>query len=245
MNSPTAETRVVHYYAGWPGKVLCEGKTSLPVSPISSIRHDHVTCMECLRQLIYTHPLLVSAAASFAERRNAEDTDRDRLQNLKGADLVDQASVNVMLKPAITDEWGTPQWLFDALDKEFGFTLDPCSDGVNAKCKKFFTPTENGLLMSWGTETVFMNPPYSEVDAWMRKAYGAAQEGATVVSLIPARTDSGWWHEYAMKSEVRLIRGRLRFGDDRKRFGGNGAAPFPSAIIVMRPREFKLVSYTP
>lgn len=144
---------------------------------------------------------------------------------------------NVLLAQPVTDVWATPQWLYDALDKEFGFTLDPCSDGTNAKCEKFFTPTENGLLRDWGTEVVFMNPPYSEIDEWMRKAYGAALEGATVVCLIPARTDTRWWHEYCMKAEIRFIRGRLKFGD------ADTGAPFPSAIVVFRPREFKLVSY--
>jgi phage N-6-adenine-methyltransferase len=147
------------------------------------------------------------------------------------------ADITALLQQPETDVWATPQWLFDALHKEFGFTLDPCSDGKNAKCKKFYTPQENGLLRDWGRETVFMNPPYSEVDVWMRRAYGAAQEGATVVCLIPARTDTSWWHDYAMKGEVRLIRGRLKFGD------AENSAPFPSAIVVFRPKEFKLVSY--
>lgn len=136
-----------------------------------------------------------------------------------------------------SDEWGTPRWLFDSLNKEFGFTLDPCSGGENAKCVDFYTMRENGLLRDWGIETVFMNPPYSDVAAWMRKAYGAAQEGATVVCLIPARTDTAWWHDYVMKGEIRLLRGRLKFGD------AENSAPFPSAIVVFRPREFRLVSY--
>lgn len=144
---------------------------------------------------------------------------------------------SVLLQQPASDIWATPQWLFDALNKEFGFTLDPCSDGSNAKCPKFYTPRENGLLRDWNTETVFMNPPYSEVDEWMRKAYGAALEGATVVCLIPARTDTQWWHDFVMKGEIRFLRGRLYFGD------GDGRAPFPSAISVFRPREFKLVSY--
>jgi phage N-6-adenine-methyltransferase len=137
------------------------------------------------------------------------------------------------------DVWSTPQWLFDALDKEFGFTLDPCTDGTNGKCAKFYSAQENGLLRDWGTETVFMNPPYSECDAWMRKAYGSAQEGATVVCLVPARTDTDWWHEYAMKGEIRLIRGRLTFG------AATAPAPFPSALVVFRPRVFSLVSWEP
>ena len=143
---------------------------------------------------------------------------------------------SILLQRAVTDVWATPQWLFDALNKEFGFTLDPCSDGENAKCEKFYTTAENGLLRDWGTEVVFMSPPYSEIAEWMRKAYGASQEGATVVCLIPARTDTAWWHRFCMKSEIRLLRGRLKFGDS------DNSAPFPSAIIVFRPREFKLVS---
>jgi phage N-6-adenine-methyltransferase len=151
--------------------------------------------------------------------------------------LLTVADLAALLGPGETDIWATPGWLFDALHKEFGFTLDPCCDGSNAKCSKFYTPRENGLLRDWGTETVFMNPPYSDVGDWMRKAYGAAQEGATVVCLVPARTDTQWWHEYVMKGEVRLLRGRLKFGD------AENSAPFPSAIAVFRPREFKLVSY--
>jgi phage N-6-adenine-methyltransferase len=134
-----------------------------------------------------------------------------------------------------TDVWATPQWLFDALDKEFGFTLDPCTNGENAKCAKFYTMQDNGLLQNWGGECVFMNPPYSECKAWMGKAYGASLEGATVVCLVPARTDTDWWHEYAMKGEVRLIRGRLKFGD------AVNPAPFPSAVIVFRPRSYRLL----
>lgn len=149
---------------------------------------------------------------------------------------------SVLLQPPVTDVWSTPQWLFDALNREFGFTLDPCSDSDNAKCDLFFTMAENGLLRDWGRETVFMNPPYSDVGDWMRKAHGSALEGATVVCLVPSRTDASWWHDHAMKGEIRFIRGRLRFGDTEKRFGGSGGAPFPSAIIVFRPREFKLVS---
>lgn len=137
-----------------------------------------------------------------------------------------------------TDVWETPLWLFDALDKEFGFTLDPCASPDNAKCERYFTMDDNGLLRDWGRETVFVNPPYSECDVWMRRSYGAAQDGATVVCLVPARTDTNWWHDFAMKGEVRLLRGRLRFGD------AEANAPFPSAVIVFRPREFRLVSYT-
>ncbi len=140
-----------------------------------------------------------------------------------------------------TPEWATPQWLFDALTKEFGFTLDPCSTHQNAKCERHYTREDNGLMRSWAGESVFMNPPYGdEISAWMAKAYGEAEyHGATVVCLIPARTDTRWWHAYAMKHEIRLIQGRLVFGD------ATDSAPFPSAIVVMRPLRFKLSAFCP
>jgi site-specific DNA-methyltransferase (adenine-specific) len=138
-----------------------------------------------------------------------------------------------------TPEWATPQWLFDALDAEFQFTLDPFATAENAKCKRFYTREDNGLLKSWAGETVFMNPPYGEeIGQCMAKAHGAAMhDGATCVCLVPARTDTAWWHNYAMKHEVRLLRGRLKFGD------AIADAPFPSAIIVMRPGSFRLMSW--
>mgnify|MGYP000845509243 FL=1 len=133
--------------------------------------------------------------------------------------------------------WETPRWLFDALDKEFGFTLDVCATADNAKCDRFFTEADNGLLKDWGTEVCWMNPPYGrEIGEWMAKANNAANMGATVVVLIPARTDTEWWHKYAMKHEIRFLRGRLKFGEATE------FAPFPSAIIVMRPVTFKLCS---
>lgn len=138
-----------------------------------------------------------------------------------------------------TDEWATPQWLFDALHKEFGFTLDVCSTHENAKCRRHFTRDENGLKTSWAGEICWMNPPYgTTIKYWMLKSYeSSAHEGATVVCLVPARTDTAWWHLFAMKHEIRLLKGRLKFGD------GTGSAPFPSAIIVMRPSSFRLSGF--
>jgi len=138
-------------------------------------------------------------------------------------------------------EWATPQWLFDALDREFGFTLDPCATAGNAKCKRFFSRADDGLRQSWAGEVVFMNPPYGrEIAAWMRKAWESALHGGdTVVCLVPARTDTNWWHDYAMRGEVRLLRGRLKFG------GAKYGAPFPSAVVVFRPTGFSVKSYEP
>lgn len=137
-----------------------------------------------------------------------------------------------------SDEWATPQSMFDALDAEFRFTLDPCSTVSNAKCILYFDRAANGLLKSWANAVVFMNPPYSEIESWMAKAHGSTRDGATVVCLVPSRTDTQWWHSFAMKHEIRFLKGRLKFGDCAD------PAPFPSAIIVMRPSGFKLESAT-
>jgi phage N-6-adenine-methyltransferase len=92
-----------------------------------------------------------------------------------------------------TDEWGTPQDFYDALDREFHFTLDPCSTALNAKCKRHFTRKEDGLVQPW-TGTVFMNPPYGRaVGQWIRKAWEESRLGATVVCLIAARPDTAYW----------------------------------------------------
>jgi phage N-6-adenine-methyltransferase len=122
-----------------------------------------------------------------------------------------------------TDEWATPQEVFDALNAEFNFTLDPCATPENAKCKKFYTREEDGLSKSWKGETVFMNPPYGrEIGKWVAKI---SQEGG--VALLPARTDTRWFHDHIYnKAEIRFIKGRLKFG------GSKNSAPFPSMICV-------------
>ena len=144
--------------------------------------------------------------------------------------------VQKSLFSSATSEWETPQWLFDALAAEFDFTLDPCATHESAKCAKHFTREEDGLSRNWQDHTVFMNPPYGrEIARWMRKAYESSRSGATVVCLVPARTDTAWWHRWAMKGEIRLLRGRIRF------VGGRHSAPFPSAVVVFRPPAFGIV----
>jgi len=134
--------------------------------------------------------------------------------------------MNPGMYSSATPEWATPQKIFDELNAEFQFTLDPCASKENAKCQKFFTREDDGLNQKWDG-VVFMNPPYGRgIGEWVRKAFDSAMEGVTVVCLLPARTDTKWWHEYCMKGEIRFIRGRLKFGD------GKNSAPFPSAIII-------------
>jgi len=130
-----------------------------------------------------------------------------------------------------TNEWSTPIDTFNELNKEFNFTLDPCSTKENAKCDKFFTIEDDGLLQDWSQDVVFMNPPYGrEIKDWIKKAYEESKKGSTVVCLIPSRTDTKYWHDYIFKYayDIRFIKGRLKFGDVKT------PAPFPSAIIVFK-----------
>ena len=132
--------------------------------------------------------------------------------------------------------WTTPQPVFDALNAEFNFTLDPCALSQTAKCKKFFTPFDDGLKKDWSQDTVFMNPPYGKwLRVWMRKAFEESRKGALVVCLVPARVDTQWWHDYAIHGQVRFWKGRLK--------NKNGQAwPFPVAIVIFRPNETRRTS---
>ena len=139
--------------------------------------------------------------------------------------------INKGLFTSQTDNWETPQALFDKLNDEFHFGLDVCASLDNAKCKKFYTKEQDGLNQEW-TGVCWMNPPYGkEIGKWLKKAYESSINGATVVCLIPARTDTAWWHNYVMKGKIRFIRGRLKFGNSKN------SAPFPSAIVVFRGNE--------
>lgn len=138
--------------------------------------------------------------------------------------------LNHSLFSSATPMWETPQYVFDGLDDEFHFDLDVCAIPENAKCRNFYSPDEDGLRQKWGGRC-WMNPPYGrEIIKWVKKAYESVIFGdcELVCCLLPARTDTIWWHEYCMKGEIRFIRGRLKFGDSRN------SAPFPSAIVIFR-----------
>ena len=126
-----------------------------------------------------------------------------------------------------TDMWATPQDFFDALDAEFHFTLDACAVKENAKCEAYYTPEQDGLDQPW-TGRVWCNPPYGRnVGQWVKKAHDTASGGGFVVMLLPARTDTRWFHDYIYgKTEVRFIKGRLKFGSCQN------AAPFPSMVVI-------------
>ena len=141
--------------------------------------------------------------------------------------------INRGLLTSNTDQWATPQKLFDELNKEFSFDLDVCAEDWNSKCKDFFSPEQDGLAQSWGG-SCWMNPPYGrQIGKWMQKALEESEKGSTVVCLVPARTDTAWWHDYATKGEIRFIRGRIKF---ESRSGGGQSAPFPSAIVIFRKK---------
>jgi len=125
-----------------------------------------------------------------------------------------------------TDMWATPQDLFDKLNAEFGFETDVCAIASNAKCKNYYTPEIDGLKQEW-TGNCWCNPPYGrEIGKWVEKA---ATSKAMTVMLIPARTDTKWFHDYIYnKAEIRFLKGRLKFG------GAQNSAPFPSMIVVFR-----------
>lgn len=130
-----------------------------------------------------------------------------------------------------TDLWATPQPTFDALNAEFGFEVDVCALPENAKCPRYYVPAEDGLAQEWRGKC-WMNPPYGRViGKWVRKAYEAALAGATVVCLLPARTDTAWFHDYCQKGEIRFLRGRLKFG------GSKNSAPFPSMVVIFRGNQ--------
>jgi site-specific DNA-methyltransferase (adenine-specific) len=130
-----------------------------------------------------------------------------------------------------TDQWATPQAFFNEWNSVFNFTLDVCADADNAKCARFFDRETNGLAQDWSLDVCWMNPPYGrEISRWVKKAYDESRAGATVVCLLPARTDTAWWHDYVLPfAQVVFVRGRLKFGDART------GAPFPSAVAVFYP----------
>jgi phage N-6-adenine-methyltransferase len=163
-----------------------------------------------------------------------------------------------VISPALfssaTDDWATPQELFDQLNGEFLFALDVCATPENAKCALFYTREQDGLKQDWardarravrpvtvygiGERAIWMNPPYGRgIGEWVAKAWRESTNGVPVVCLLPARTCTRWWHDFIWDSDahtpypgvqIRFVEGRLKFG------GSKNSAPFPSVIVVFR-----------
>ena len=137
-----------------------------------------------------------------------------------------------------SDEWATPRPVFEALDAEFGFTLDAAATAINARCDTYLTREQDALHVSWGQQSVWLNPPYSQCAVFLAKAAAEVAQGCTVVCLVPSRTDTRWWHRHVWDAtrhqprpgvEIRFLPGRLKFSDAKN------AAPFPSVVLVFRP----------
>jgi phage N-6-adenine-methyltransferase len=128
-----------------------------------------------------------------------------------------------------TVNWATPQHLYEQLNNEFHFEIDAAADSTNAKCAIYFDEQTDGLKQEWNRNT-WINPPYGRVIYdWVKRAYEQSNKhGVTIALLIPSRTDTKWFHDYALKGEVRFLRGRLKFGNSTT------SAPFPSIVVIFR-----------
>lgn len=127
-----------------------------------------------------------------------------------------------------TDMWSTPQYFFDSLNAIYNFDIDVCATKENAKCKQYYSPLDDGLLQEW-KGSCWMNPPYGRhIYDWVKKAYLSYLDGATVVCLLPARTDTKWFHEYCTKGRIEFLQGRLKFGNQKN------SAPFPSMLVIFK-----------
>jgi site-specific DNA-methyltransferase (adenine-specific) len=134
-------------------------------------------------------------------------------------------------------DWETPHWLFEQLDKEFHFTLDGAANAENSKCEWYIDEITDALSVSWKDNVVFLNPPYGRgrmLESWLRKGYEEAQKGATSVWILPASTDTYWWHDYVMTAaEIRFIHGRLHFSGAKK------SGWMANVVAIFRPGQDK------
>jgi site-specific DNA-methyltransferase (adenine-specific) len=134
-----------------------------------------------------------------------------------------------------TQSWCTPDWLYNKLDSEFHFTLDPCATEENAKCYTYFTINENGLTESWKDHIAYINPPYNEQDLWITKSYNELlTNNVTSVLLIPARPDKKIWFDLIgpNASQVRFLKGRIKF------VGAQHGSTFPSCLVIFTPHRY-------
>ena len=143
------------------------------------------------------------------------------------------------MRTSLDDTWTTPKDFFDEINKEFNFGLDAAALQASTLVPDNWygpdhpdTSRRDGLTRTWHKDTdktIWLNPPYGRViKQWVAKAHQEAANGGAVVCLVPARTDTAWWHDSCIMHEVRFLRGRLKFG------GSKNSAPFPSALVVMR-----------
>lgn len=208
------------------GQLLLEAKTSDEMYGLRSVREFLDWAKECFgysEATVNRYLEPISTTPQFS----ANDTKLSMSFDSQPTHTPDAMDVHYS---SATPEWETPQDLFDELNAEFGFEVDVCATAENAKCKLYFDQAMDGLAQEWDG-VCWMNPPYGdEIKHWMHKAIESSLH-ATVVCLVPARTDTNWWWETARFGEVRFLKGRLRFG------GAENSAPFPSAVVIFRPEQ--------
>jgi phage N-6-adenine-methyltransferase len=165
----------------------------------------------------------------------ATNVERQRRFRQKRADTLAALEARLARKvyhESIRTNVGTPWHVFNPYNDEFAFTMDVCASVANRKCAIYFSEADNGLEQDWGCEICWMNPPYGKytLPPWMKKAYESSLTGATVVCLVPARTDTRWWHDWVQnKGEVRIRKGRTKFD------GYENSAGFPCVAVIYRP----------
>jgi site-specific DNA-methyltransferase (adenine-specific) len=128
-------------------------------------------------------------------------------------------------------EWSTPKAFFEKWNSYFHFQLDACATARNTKCRRYYTRRDDGLKRPWNGRT-WVNPPYDrQLWRWVKKGYETCRQGNLVVMLLPASTDSSWFHRWCKgKGEIEFVRGRLTFSK-------TGRASFASMIVIFRPRR--------
>ena len=143
--------------------------------------------------------------------------------------------VSPVLFSSADDDWETPPAFFDRLDAIFDFQLDAAAAAHNTKCAQYFTRKDDALKQDWHPyKRIWLNPPYGRVmPQWMEKAYRESRKGCMVVCLVPARTDTRWWHEFVHdKALVTFVRSRLKFRNPTKCPNRDGNTVFPSAVVI-------------
>lgn len=140
------------------------------------------------------------------------------------------------------DDRETAPYVFDPLHARFGFTLDAAAASHNAKCERYFSREDDGLAQSWAGESVWCNPPYSDVPAWVRKAWLEQSQCRAIVMLLPAnRTEQPWWQHMVepyrdrpgSPLRVEFIAGRLRFtAPGQSRLEPNNRPPFGCCLLI-------------
>lgn len=153
-------------------------------------------------------------------------------------DDISEPQSRAHILPAKSIEWGTPQWLYDDLNQEFNFTVDVASTHENAKCKIHYTKVDNVFAENLQGETIWCNPPYDidMLDVFTKFLWRQTRQDNTLaVMLVPVKSDQAWWHNYVLLSEVRFIRGRIKFQ------GAKSGCPMAVCLVIMQRNRLPIM----